>query len=124
MAFIRSWSSSRDLWWCGTGLVARPAAQSAPLSKAVAVAALRQRAEKIIGAAKPDSDREKIIEKYTTALSRKVDPVRTPEAAAEEARRWEALGAPHVTFNSNDVGMKSADLHIDAIRRFREALGD
>ena len=58
------------------------------------------------------------------ARGRKVDPVRTPEAAAEEARRWETLGATHVTFNSNDVGMKSADLHIDAIRRFREALGD
>ena len=58
------------------------------------------------------------------ARGRKVLPVRSPEAAAEEARRWQELGATHVTFNSNDVGMKSADLHVDAIRRFRVALGD
>ena len=41
--------------------------------------ALRQRAEKVLSTVKLNSDREKIIERYTEALSGKVDPVRGKE---------------------------------------------
>lgn len=47
-----------------------------------------------------------------------------PERWAEEARTWEDSGATHVTFRTIDCGFEGVDGHLDALRRFRAALGD
>ena len=46
-----------------------------------------------------------------------------PERWAEEARTWEDSGATHVTFRTIDCGFAGVDGHLDALRRFRAALG-
>ena len=46
-----------------------------------------------------------------------------PEDWAEEADRWRALGATHLVVNTMGAGLSSPDGHIDAIRRFKEAVG-
>ena len=46
-----------------------------------------------------------------------------PERWAEVARSWEADGATHVTFRTIDCGFSDLDGHLDAHRRFLEALG-
>ena len=46
-----------------------------------------------------------------------------PERWAEEARTWEESGATHVTFRTIDCGLTSVDGHLNALRRFRSALG-
>ena len=48
---------------------------------------------------------------------------RAPEECAAEVAAWSELGASHVTFNTMGAGLSSPDAHIDAIRRFKEALG-
>ena len=48
--------------------------------------------------------------------------LRSPEETAREVDRWRQLGATHVTLNTMDAGLKTADAHIEAIRRFQEAL--
>jgi probable F420-dependent oxidoreductase len=36
---------------------------------------------------------------------------------------WKELGATHISINTMDAGFKSLDDHIDAIRRYKEAIG-
>ncbi|MBT4490363.1 MAG: LLM class F420-dependent oxidoreductase [Rhodospirillaceae bacterium] len=47
---------------------------------------------------------------------------RTPEACAAEVAAWSDLGATHVTLNTMGSGLSTPAAHIDAIRRFKEAL--
>jgi probable F420-dependent oxidoreductase len=47
---------------------------------------------------------------------------RSPEACAAEVAAWSDLGASHVTLNTMGAGLTSPDAHMDAIRRFMEAL--
>ncbi len=47
----------------------------------------------------------------------------TVEQAVETAIAWRALGATHVTFNSMNAGLKTPNDHIDAITRYKGALG-
>jgi probable F420-dependent oxidoreductase len=47
---------------------------------------------------------------------------RSPEACAAEFAAWGELGASHVTINTMGAGLASPDAHMDAIRRFMEAL--
>lgn len=47
---------------------------------------------------------------------------RTPEQWAEDAAKWKALGATHLSINPMYAGLESPDGHIDAIRRFKDAV--
>ena len=47
---------------------------------------------------------------------------RTPEEAAEDVAMWADFGATHVQLGTMRAGLKSPDQHIDAVRRFKEAL--
>ena len=55
-------------------------------------ASLRQRATEVIGAARLNKDREKIIEKYTEALTGKVDPVRGKEVFLAQCAKCHQVG--------------------------------
>jgi probable F420-dependent oxidoreductase len=46
----------------------------------------------------------------------------TPETWAEEAERWQKLGATHLSVNTMKAGLPSPAAHIDAIRRMKKAL--
>ena len=46
----------------------------------------------------------------------------TPEDWARTAAAWRALGATHLAVNTMNAGFQSPAEHIDAIRRFREAV--
>ncbi|MCC7354724.1 MAG: LLM class F420-dependent oxidoreductase [Anaerolineae bacterium] len=46
-----------------------------------------------------------------------------PEWVAR-ARAWQALGATHLAVNTMGIGLKSPAAHIEAIRRFKEAIED
>ncbi len=48
---------------------------------------------------------------------------RTVEQCAELAKAWEPLGGTHVTFNTMASGLRTPDDHIDAISRYKAALG-
>jgi hypothetical protein len=37
---------------------------------------------------------------------------------------WQDLGATHLAMNTMNAGLDSPDQHIDAIRRFQEAVKD
>ena len=45
------------------------------------------------------------------------------DGALREREAWQELGASHVSFNTLRAGLVSADEHIDALRRFKEAAG-
>ncbi len=47
----------------------------------------------------------------------------SPEDWAGEVKSWEGLGATHVSVNTMKAGFRSAQDHIDAIRRFKEVAG-
>jgi probable F420-dependent oxidoreductase len=47
----------------------------------------------------------------------------TPEDWAREMAGWEDVGATHVSVNTIGAGLSTPDAHIDAIRRFKEAVG-
>ena len=47
----------------------------------------------------------------------------TPEDWASQASAWEGLGASHLSINTAAAGFTSVDQHIDALRRFKDALG-
>ena len=49
---------------------------------------------------------------------------RGPEDCAGDVAKWAALGASHVSVHTMRAGLASPDAHIDAIRRFKAALGD
>ena len=44
------------------------------------------------------------------------------DAAIEQARRWEALGATHLALNTMRAGYETVDQHIEAIAAFRRQL--
>ena len=46
----------------------------------------------------------------------------TPESWAQEAERWQKLGATHLSVNTMKAGLKSPDEHVKAIRQMKEAL--
>ena len=46
----------------------------------------------------------------------------TPHQWAQEAAAWKAMGATHISVNTMRAGLSSPDEHIDAIRRFKEAM--
>ena len=48
---------------------------------------------------------------------------RQPEEWVEELNAWEKLGAVGVTVEARRGGLKTVDEHIEAIRRFKEAVG-
>ena len=41
-----------------------------------------------------------------------------------EVCKWKDIGATHISVNTMNAGLSSPDGHIDAIRRFKEAVGD
>ena len=45
-----------------------------------------------------------------------------PEFWVGQAKSWEALGATHIAVNTMNAGLGSPQAHIDAIRRFKEAV--
>ena len=45
-----------------------------------------------------------------------------PELWAKETRAWEELGATHITVGTTDAGLRTPDEHINAIRKFKEAV--
>ena len=45
------------------------------------------------------------------------------DGALRESEAWQELGVSHVSFNTLRAGLGSADEHIDALRRFKEAAG-
>ena len=45
-----------------------------------------------------------------------------PESWASQAKAWEELGATHISVNTMGAGLGSPAEHIDAIRRFKEAV--
>jgi len=47
----------------------------------------------------------------------------TPDEWARQVEGWRAIGATHLTVNTMKAGLKSPQEHIDAIRRFTEAVG-
>ncbi len=47
---------------------------------------------------------------------------RDPDAWAEEARAWKAAGATHISVNTMRAGFDSVGAHIEAIRRFKDAV--
>ncbi len=47
----------------------------------------------------------------------------TPDEWARQVEGWRAIGATHLTVNTMKAGLNSPQEHIDAIRRFTEAVG-
>jgi hypothetical protein len=45
-----------------------------------------------------------------------------PEQWHDTVEQWRALGATHVSFNVANAASAHPDRHIDALRRFREAV--
>ncbi len=45
------------------------------------------------------------------------------DGALRDAEAWQGMGATHISFNTLRAGFTSADEHIDALRRFKEAAG-
>ncbi len=48
---------------------------------------------------------------------------RTPAEWVQPLNGWRELGATHIAANTNDAG-STADEHIEALRRFKEAVDD
>ena len=40
-----------------------------------------------------------------------------------EVEAWKALGATHISVNTMNAGLESPQAHIDAITRFKDAVG-
>ncbi len=47
-----------------------------------------------------------------------------PDTWSKAAAAWDEVGATHLSVNTMRAGLKGADQHIDAIRRFKEAVSD
>ena len=45
-----------------------------------------------------------------------------PDDWAKSAAAWDELGATHLSVNTMRAGLAGPDQHIDAIRRFKEAV--
>ena len=48
---------------------------------------------------------------------------RRPEEAVRELARWETLGVSHVTLRTMYSGFETPAAHLEALRRFRKAMG-
>ena len=46
-----------------------------------------------------------------------------PDSWASELSAWKELGATHLSVNTMGAGLKTPQDHIEAIRRFKEAIG-
>ena len=46
-----------------------------------------------------------------------------PEEWVDEVKAWEEMGATHLSVETRKGGLSGADQHIDAIRRFKDAIG-
>ena len=46
----------------------------------------------------------------------------TPDQWVDSVRRWQELGATHLSVNTMGAGLASPAQHIDAIRRFKDAV--
>ena len=46
----------------------------------------------------------------------------TPDQQARQVEDWQRVGASHVSLNTMDAGLTSPQAHIDAVRRFMEAV--
>ena len=46
-----------------------------------------------------------------------------PEEWLDEVKAWEDMGATHLSIETRRGGLKTAEEHIEAIRRFKEAIG-
>ena len=84
---------------------------------------------------RPDGERQALIEKvfdYAREAGRDPDSIgieawvsvrsRPPNAWAEDVAAWKDIGATHVSVNTMGAGLGSPDAHIEAIRRFTEAV--
>ncbi|MFQ5974620.1 MAG: LLM class F420-dependent oxidoreductase [Alphaproteobacteria bacterium] len=47
---------------------------------------------------------------------------KSPESWADEVSRWREFGATHISVNTMNAGMSSLADHIDAVKRFKEAV--
>ena len=47
-----------------------------------------------------------------------------PEFWVNRARAWEDLGATHSAVNTMRAGLESPEAHINAIRKFKEVMGN
>ncbi len=85
---------------------------------------------------RPDEQGRELMERlrdYTRQEGRDPDDIgieswvtlgdRTMEDLVEDVIAWKQLGATHISVNTMKSGQSSVDGHIDAIRRFKEAVG-
>ncbi len=83
----------------------------------------------------PDNTAREAVERlrrYTEAAGRDPRTVgieprvnigeKSPDEWARETEQWRALGATHISVNTMNAGLRSAAEHIDAIRRYKEAV--
>jgi probable F420-dependent oxidoreductase len=84
----------------------------------------------------PDAEMKELIERLRTYLR---EAHRDPDKFGIEAqvyakngnldewmhltKRWQEFGATHISINTMDAGFTSLQQHLDAIRRYKEALG-
>ena len=84
---------------------------------------------------RPDADARAMIDKmrdYARQEGRDPDSIgieswvsirdRPPDEWVEDVAAWKELGATHISVNTMGGGLSSPDGHIDAIRRFKEAV--
>ena len=84
---------------------------------------------------RPDADARAMIDKmrdYARQEGRDPDSIgieswvsirdRPPDEWVEDVAAWKELGATHISVNTMGAGLSSPDGHIDAIRRFKEAV--
>ena len=84
---------------------------------------------------RPDSARGALLEKvfdYAREEGRSPESIgieawvsvgnRSPDAWAEDVAAWRDIGATHVSVNTMGAGLGSPDAHIEAIRRFKDAM--
>lgn len=83
----------------------------------------------------PDDEGKALIEKMRAQVSeagRDINDIgieswvtiadRTPDEWVKIATTWKELGATHISVNTMKAGLSSPDEHIDAIKRFKEAM--
>lgn len=86
---------------------------------------------------RPDSDGRALIEKmrsYARQAGRDPGTIgiegrvtyanQTPEEWVKEVSIWKELGATHISVNTMKAGLSTPSAHMDAIRRFKEAITD
>ena len=84
---------------------------------------------------RPNGERQALIEKvfdYARDEGRSPESIgieawvsvgdRSPDAWAEDVAAWRNIGATHVSVNTMGAGLSSPVAHIEAIRRFKDAI--